>query len=75
VSDHVVRWIAIGLYLAIAVLAFIALRTLRVEGVLLTVLLLLGVHVALRLMFAIGAPPSKDPDTSSRGVRPETPVR
>jgi hypothetical protein len=30
-------------------------HTLRIEGVLLTVLVLLGVHVARRLMFAIGA--------------------
>jgi len=54
VSDQVVHWIAIGLYLAIAVLALPALHALRIEGVLLTVLVLLGVHVALRLMFATG---------------------
>jgi hypothetical protein len=58
ISDHVVHWIAVGLYLTIAVLAFIPLHTLRIEGVLLTVLVLLGAHVALRLMFAIGAPAS-----------------
>lgn len=57
VSDHVVQWIATGLYLAIAVLACIPQHTLRTEGVLLTVLVLLGIHVALRLMFTIGAPP------------------
>jgi Putative peptidoglycan binding domain len=56
VSDHVVHWIAIVLYLVIAVLAFSPLHTLRIEGVLLTVLVLLGVHFALRLMFAIGTP-------------------
>ncbi len=66
VSDHVVHWIAIGLYLGIAVLAFTPLHTLRIEGVLLTVLVLLGVHVALRLMFAIGAPAS--PPTISQGA-------
>ena len=55
VSDHVVHWIAIGLYLAIAALALPPLHALRIEGVLLTVLVLLGVHVALRLMFATGA--------------------
>jgi hypothetical protein len=55
VSDHVVHWIAIGLYLAIATLALPPLHALRIEGVLLTVLVLLGVHVALRLMFATGA--------------------
>ena len=55
VSDHVVHWIAIGLYVAIAVLALPPLHALRIEGVLLTVLVLLGVHVALRLMIATGA--------------------
>ncbi len=55
VSDHVVQWITIGLYLAIVVLALPPLHALRIEGVLLTVLVLLGVHVALRLMFATGA--------------------
>jgi hypothetical protein len=54
VSDQAVHWIATGLYLAIAALAFTPKHTLRIEGVLLTVLLLLGVHVALRLMFAVG---------------------
>jgi hypothetical protein len=62
VSDHLVHWIAIGLYLVIAVLAFTPLHTLRIEGVLLTVLVLLGVHVALRMMFAIVAP---DPPSTS----------
>ena len=70
VSDHVIHWIAIGLYLVIAVLAFTPLHTLRIESVLLTVLVLLGVHVALRLMFAIGAPepsaaPAADPPSTS----------
>ena len=69
VSDHVVHWIAIGLYLAIAALAFSPLQTLRVEGVLLTVLVLLGVHVALRLMFAIGAP---SPETSESALAVNT---
>jgi hypothetical protein len=59
-SDHVVHWLTIGLYLAIAVLAFLPLHTLRIEGVLLTALILLGFHVALRLMFTIGAPASED---------------
>jgi len=61
-SDRAVHWIAAGLYLAIAVLAFIPLHTQRAEAVLLTVLMLLGVHVALRLMFAVGAP---SPETSA----------
>jgi hypothetical protein len=61
VSDHLVRWLAVGLYVVIAVLAFTPLHTLRIEGVLLTVLVLLGIHVALRLMFVTGAPlPSED---------------
>lgn len=69
-SDHVVHWIAIGLYLAIAVLAFIPLHALRVEGVLLTVLVLLGVHVALRLMFAVGPPERDTSDAASAGQPP-----
>jgi len=64
VSDQVVHWIAIGLYLAIAVLAFTPRTTLRVEAVLLTVLVLLGVHVALRLMFAVGAPQGETSDAA-----------
>jgi hypothetical protein len=64
-SDQVVQWIAIGLYLAIAVLAFTPLHhTERIEAVLLTVLVLLGVHVALRLMFAVGAPEGKTSDAA-----------
>jgi hypothetical protein len=59
VSDHPVHWLAIGLYVAIAVLAVPPLHTLRVEGVLLTVLMLLGVHLALLLMFAARAPRDK----------------
>ena len=58
-SEHAVYWIAIGLYLAIAVLALPLLHALRIEGVLLTVLVLLGVHVALQLMFAAGVPTAK----------------
>ena len=42
------------MYLAIGVLAIPALHTLRIEGVLLTSLMLIGVHIALRLMFAAG---------------------
>lgn len=63
-SDQVVHWIVIGLYLAIAVLAFIPRTTLRVEAVLLTVLVLLGVHVALRLMFAVGTPQGETSDAA-----------
>jgi hypothetical protein len=59
VSDRLVHWLAIGLYVAIAVLAVPPLHTLRIEGVLLTVLLLLGVHLALMQMFAVKAPPKK----------------
>ena len=70
VSDHVVHWIAIGLYLAIAALAFTPLHTLHIEGVLLTVLVLLGVHVALRLMFAFGA---SSPETSETASGVNTP--
>jgi len=52
----VVYWLAIGVYVAIAVLAIPSLHALRIEGVLLTVLMLLGVLLALMLMFAAGTP-------------------
>jgi len=41
----------------------------------LTVLLLLGVHVALWLMFAAGAPAPKVADTSAQVVASERPDR
>jgi prepilin signal peptidase PulO-like enzyme (type II secretory pathway) len=66
VSDHLVYWITIGVYLAIAVLAFTPRHTQHAEGVLLTILLLLGVHVALRLMFAVGAPSPRIADSSAQ---------
>jgi hypothetical protein len=59
-SDQVIHWMSTGLYVAIAILAFAPLHTLRVEGVLLTALILLGIHVALRLMFAVGVPAEED---------------
>lgn len=55
-SDQPVHWLAMGVYVAIAVLAFPPVHALRIEGVLLTVLMLLGVHLALMLMFAARAP-------------------
>jgi hypothetical protein len=69
-SDHLAHWAAIILYAAIAVLAIFPLHTLRAEGVLLTVLLLLGVYVALRLLVFVGAPqaadePAPNPEPSS----------
>jgi hypothetical protein len=60
ISDHVVWWGTIALYLAIAALAMIPASLLEYEGVLLTVLLLAGVHVALRLMLEAHAP-EKEP--------------
>ena len=54
-----VYWLAIGVYVAIAVLAIPSLHALRIEGVLLTVLMLLGVLLALMLMFAAGDPDPK----------------
>src|SRR5947207_3383460 len=47
-SDQLAYWIAIAVYAAIAVLTIPALDALRIEAVLLTVLVLLGVHLALR---------------------------
>lgn len=65
VSDQLVHWVAIAVYAAIAVLTIPALDALRIEAVLLTVLVLLGVHLALRLMFATGAPSSGAGEGSS----------
>lgn len=68
VSYHPVHWLAMGLYVAIAVLAVLPPNTLRIEGVLLTVLMLLGVHLALMLMFAArttGAEPAANPPPAS----------
>jgi hypothetical protein len=59
VGHQPVHWLAMGLYVAIAVLAFPPVHALRIEGVLLTVLMLLGVHLALMLMFAARAPEDK----------------
>ena len=53
ISDHVVYWGTYLLYLAILVLAIIPESLLEYEGILLTVLMLTGVHVELRLMFTI----------------------
>src|SRR3954454_22574661 len=70
VSDQLAHWVAIALYAAIAVLTIPSLDGLRVEAVLLTVLVLLGVHLALRLMFATGAPSSGTEAGSSALARP-----
>lgn len=59
ISDHVVWWGTIALYLAIAALAMTPAPLLEYEGVLLTVLLLEGVHVALRLMLEANKPAHK----------------
>ncbi|MGD0700279.1 MAG: hypothetical protein ABSA02_10390 [Trebonia sp.] len=59
IVDHVVWWGTIALYLAIAALAMTPAPLLEYEGVLLTVLLLEGVHVALRLMLEAHAPEKK----------------
>ncbi len=53
ISDHVVYWATLALYLAIAVLAMIPAKVLDFEGFLLTALVLVGTHVALRLMLAV----------------------
>ena len=60
ISDHVVYWGTLALYLAIAVLAMTPAPVLEYEGVLLTVLMLVGIHVALRLMLAARAPGETD---------------
>jgi hypothetical protein len=64
--DHLMHWLAIVLYAAIAVLAYPTLHTLRIEGGLLTVLVLVGLYVALRLMIMVGPPAT---DTSGAGAQ------
>jgi hypothetical protein len=60
ISDYFVHWGTLLLYLAIAALALTPGRILEYEGVLLTVLMLVGIHVALRLMLAAHAPGNTD---------------
>jgi hypothetical protein len=60
ISDQVVYWGTLVLYLAIAALAMTPAPILEYEGVLLTVLVLVGIHVALRLMLAARAPGNAD---------------
>lgn len=60
ISDYVVYWGTLVLYLAIAALAMTPAPILEYEGVLLTVLVLVGIHVALRLMLAARAPGNTD---------------
>jgi hypothetical protein len=57
VSDYVVYWGTLALYIAIAALAMTPAPILEYEGVLLTALMLVGIHVALRLMLAFHVPP------------------
>ena len=67
VSDHVVYWGTYLLYLAIFVLAIIPEPILEYEGILLTVLMLTGVHAELRLMFTIYGPAQKGKPGDSAG--------
>jgi hypothetical protein len=55
-SDHIVYWGTLALYFAIAALAMTPAPVLEYEGVLLTGLMLVGIHVALRLMLAVRTP-------------------
>ncbi len=66
-SDHVVYWGTYLLYLAILVLAIIPERILEYEGILLTVLMLTGIHVELRLMLTINDPARKSEPGDSPG--------
>lgn len=63
--DHLMQALAIVLYLAIGVLAFIPGGVLHVEAVLLIALVFLGFNVALRLLYAVR------PDSPPRGASPE----
>ena len=67
ISDHVVYWGTYLLYLAILVLAIIPESLLEYEGILLTVLMLTGVHAELRLMVTIHGPANKGNPGDSAG--------
>jgi hypothetical protein len=56
IGDYVVYWGTLVLYLAIAALAMTPGAILEYEGVLLTLLMLVGIHVALLLMLAARTP-------------------
>jgi hypothetical protein len=60
ISDHVVYWGTLALYVAIAALAMTPASILEYEGVLLTVLMLVGIHIALRLMLTVRTPGKLD---------------
>ncbi len=67
ISDHAVYWGTYLLYLAILVLAIIPKSILEYEGILLTVLMLTGIHVELRLMVTIHEPVKKGKPSDSAG--------
>ena len=66
-SDHVVYWGTYLLYLAILVLAIIPEPILEYEGILLTVLMVTGIHVELRLMPTIYGPAKNGKPGDSAG--------
>ena len=61
--DRLVNFAGILFYTAIVVLAWIPFQVLRYEGGLLTLLVLMGVYFAMRMLFTAGAPSSEDSDT------------
>ena len=67
ISDHLVHFLAILLYLGIVVLAWIPVHVLRYEGGLLTFLVLIGVHVAMRMLFAAGEKSPENSETRKPG--------
>jgi hypothetical protein len=67
VTDHLVHFMAILLYLGIVVLAWIPFHVLGYEGGLLTFLVLIGIHVAMRMLFAAGEPSSDESGTREPG--------
>ena len=67
ITDDLVRFIAILLYLGIVVLAWIPVHVLRYEGGLLTFLVLIGVNVAMRMLFAAGAASPENSETRKPG--------
>lgn len=68
IADHLIHFIAILLYLGIVVLAWIPVHLLRYEGGLLTFLVLIGVQVAMRMLFAVGERKPEDSTTEKSGL-------
>jgi len=69
-TDHLVHFMAALLYVGIVVLAWIPAHLLRYEGGLLTFLLLIGVHVAMRMLFTAQDPPPENSESQEPATAP-----